>query len=276
MTVFTDVRRENMRRAFTGRIGTVVAADAVVRDVHMVEVRWKPRYGRVAVVAVITAGDVCRMFTLRRYTVMAGDARADDLGVINDIGRCECHVVVAVLADVSGVDMRGVLADRIGAVMAAHTVVGDVDVIEVCRDPSVRRVAVVAVVAACDMCRVLALGGHAVMTREACADDLGVVDGIGRRKRHHVVAILANVGRIEVRSILADGLHAVMAAEAIARDGGVVEVRRCPRGRYMAVVAIVTAGDMRRMFTRCRNAVVAGDAGPDNVSVIDGPGGFPG
>ena len=115
------------------------------------------------VVAVITTGDVCRVFPFCRHTVVAGDARADDLGVINDVGRCERYIVVAVLTDVSRVDMRGVFACGIGAVVAAYAVVGNVDVIEVRRNPPVCRVAVVAVVTTGDMRRVLALGGHAVV-----------------------------------------------------------------------------------------------------------------
>ena len=39
VTVFADVRRQYMRWAFAGRFGTVMTADAVVRDVHMGEVR---------------------------------------------------------------------------------------------------------------------------------------------------------------------------------------------------------------------------------------------
>lgn len=103
-----------------------------------------------------------------------------------------------------------------------------------------------------------------------------MIDRIGRRERHHVVAVLANRGRIDVRSVLTDSLNSVVAAEAIGRDAGVIEVRRCPRGCRMAIVAIVTAGDMRRVFARCRGAVVAGRAGANDVCVIDGPDRLPG
>ena len=39
MTVFTDVRRLNMRRALAGRLRAVMAVNAVTRDVRVIEVR---------------------------------------------------------------------------------------------------------------------------------------------------------------------------------------------------------------------------------------------
>ncbi len=40
VAVFADIGGLNVRRAFTGRLGTVVAADTIARNVHMVEIRW--------------------------------------------------------------------------------------------------------------------------------------------------------------------------------------------------------------------------------------------
>jgi len=37
MTVFTGVRRLNMRRTFTGRLRAVMAINAVTRDVRVIE-----------------------------------------------------------------------------------------------------------------------------------------------------------------------------------------------------------------------------------------------
>ena len=63
---------------------------------------------------------------------------------------------VTVLADVRGIDMRRVFASCIGAVVATDTAVGDARMVEVRRDPGVRRMAVITVVAACNVCRVFA------------------------------------------------------------------------------------------------------------------------
>jgi hypothetical protein len=66
---------------------------------------------------------------------------------------------VTVLADVRRQDVRRGLTRSLCAVVTADAVVGDVGVIEVGRDPSIGRVAVVAVIAARYMSGVLARGG---------------------------------------------------------------------------------------------------------------------
>ena len=58
---------------------------------------------------------------------------------------------VAVFANIRSKNMRRVLARRIGAVVAGHTAVDDVDVIKVGGKPGDRRVAIVTIVAARDM-----------------------------------------------------------------------------------------------------------------------------
>ena len=76
--------------------------------------------------------------------------------------------------------MGGVLARRIGAVVAADAIARDIDVIEVRRNPRNRCMTVIAVVAARDVRRVLARGGVAVVTGEAGPEDLRVVNHVGR------------------------------------------------------------------------------------------------
>ena len=88
-----------------------------------------------AVVAVVAAGNVGRVLACGGVAVMAGETGAKDLRVIDHVGRHKRHVVVAVLADIGGIDMRRMLARRIGAVMAADAVGGDVGVVKVGRDP---------------------------------------------------------------------------------------------------------------------------------------------
>ena len=71
------------------------------------------------------------------------------------------------------------LARRIGAVVTADAVVGDVGVIEIRRYPGNRRMTVVAVVAARDMCRVFASRDGPVVTGDAGAEHLCVIDRVG-------------------------------------------------------------------------------------------------
>lgn len=53
--------------------------------------------------------------------------------MINRVGRCEDDVVMAVLADIGGKDMRRVLANRVAAVVTAETVADNIDVVEISR-----------------------------------------------------------------------------------------------------------------------------------------------
>jgi hypothetical protein len=77
----------DMGRVFARGIRAVVAADAVTRDIHVIEVRGNPADGRVAVVTVVAARDVGRMFAGRRVAVMAGETGAEHLGVIHHVRR---------------------------------------------------------------------------------------------------------------------------------------------------------------------------------------------
>jgi len=154
----------------------VVTADAVGGDVGVIKVGRDPRVGRMTVVAVVAAGNVGRVLAGGRIAVMAGEAGTNDLRVIDHVGRHERHVVVAVLANIGGIDMRRVLARSLRPVVTADAVVGDVGVIKVGGDPCVGRMAVVAVVAAGNVGRGLAGGGVAVMAGEAGANDLCMVN----------------------------------------------------------------------------------------------------
>ena len=193
-----------------GGIGAVMAADAVIGDVGVIEDRRYPGVGRMAIITVVTTGDVRRVLALGRVAIVAREAGADDLCVINHVCRRKRHVVVAVLTNVGGINVSRMLAGGIGAVMAADAVSGDVGVIEVGRYPGVGRMAIITVVATGDVRRILALGRVAIVAREAGADDLRVIDHVRRRKRHNIVTVFANHGRVDVSRVLADGLYPVM------------------------------------------------------------------
>ena len=110
---------------------------------------------------------------------MAGTASPDDLAVVDSHHRCENVRGVTILAHVSRLDMRRILAGRLRAVVAAHAVASDIDVIEVRRQPANAAVAVVAGVAAGDMGRILAGSLGTVVATEAIARNIHMVK-IGR------------------------------------------------------------------------------------------------
>jgi len=274
VTVLTDVCCQDMRRVLTRCLRPIVTADAVVGDIGVVEGCRRPGDRCVAVIAVIAAGKVGRVLAFGDVAIMAGEAGANNLGVIDHVGRRKGHVVVAVLADIGRIDMRWILARCIGAVMAADAVVGEIGVIEVGRDPPVGCMAVVAVITAGDMGRVLAFGDVAIMAGEAGANNLGVIDHVGWRKGHVVMAVLADIRCVDMRRILAGRIGAVMAADAVVGDIGVIEVGRDPPAGCMAVVAVITAGDMGRVLAFGDVAIMAGEAGANNLGVIHEVGGY--
>ena len=57
--------------------------------------------------------------------------------MVYGIDRREQNIVMAVLADIGGCDMRRRLANCLGSVMTAHTVSGDIGVIEIGRNPAI-------------------------------------------------------------------------------------------------------------------------------------------
>ena len=91
-------RKENLKI-----FDAVVAAEAVARDVGMVEICRQPGCGRMTVVAIVAACEVRRVFASRDCAVMAGEAGADDLGVVYRSCRRPGIDAVTILADVGRV-----------------------------------------------------------------------------------------------------------------------------------------------------------------------------
>lgn len=126
VTILTDVARLHMRQVFAGSIQAVVAACAIARNIQMVECRRSPGDRRVAVVAGIAAGEVRRVLAGCNHAIMTGATGADDLGMVDAKHGREYVGVMAVLANVTGLNMRKVLANGVHAVMAVNAATGDV------------------------------------------------------------------------------------------------------------------------------------------------------
>ena len=83
--------------------------------------------------------------------------------VVNHVGWREDNVVVTIFANICGLDMCGVFANRIVAVVAAKAIVDYVRVIKTCWNPAGRRMAVVTSVAAANVGRMFARSGRAIV-----------------------------------------------------------------------------------------------------------------
>ena len=125
------------------------------------------------------------------------------------------------------------------------------------RNPRGGRVAFVAFVNRDEVLAIRARCRVAIVAGRTYADYLVVIDsGRGRPGRRRMAA-LANVTGIHVIDILARGFGAVVALDTVADDVHVVEIGRYPGHCCMAVIAIIAAGDMGRVFAGRDQAVMA-------------------
>jgi hypothetical protein len=73
-----------MGRILAGGFDAVVTARAVGHDVGVIESGWKPSSSRMAVITIIGAIEVCRIFARGDRAIVAGTASANDLGVVDN------------------------------------------------------------------------------------------------------------------------------------------------------------------------------------------------
>lgn len=201
-----------------------------------------------AIVTVVAAGDMRRMFARGDGAVVAGAASTNDLRVVHGVGRCPGNIVVAVLTHIGGLDVCRVLAGGFDTVVASGTVGDDIDVIEIGRQPCHRGVAVIALATRGDVSGILARRDRAIVTGITGAQYLGVVDHVCRCPQVTVVAILTNLGGLDVGRVLTGRFDAVMATGTVGHNVGVIKGRREPPRRRMAVITIVAAGEVRRIL----------------------------
>lgn len=151
-----------------------------------------------AVIAGVAARDVRRGFARRSDAVMAGSTRTDYLHVVDGVDRRKHARIVAILANVSGLNVRRAFAYGVCTVVTGAAIVGNIRVIEVGGQPADGRMAVVAVCTSGQVSRMLAFRSDTVMTGAARAQDLRVIHRECRYPHIRIVAVLANVGRQDV------------------------------------------------------------------------------
>jgi len=170
--------------------------------------------------------EVPRVHAGGRSAIVTGCARAQHLGVIDCSYRRPDICAVTIFADVGRLRVQWTLASRVRSIMTADTVVDNVCMIEIRRQPRDSRVAVIAIIAAGDMRWVFANGYHTVMTRATSPNNLSVVNRKCRNPGIRCMAIFAdNTGKNMV-DILARCIRTVVAARTITCDIYMVKVRR--------------------------------------------------
>lgn len=103
------------------------------------------------------------------------------------------------------------LADGRYAIVAANAIAADIDVIEIRRKPTDSRMAIIAVIAARYMCRVLAGRNGTIMTRAAGAQNLSMIDACGGLESDRAMAVLTNIRGLHVQRALSRGGYAIVA-----------------------------------------------------------------
>ena len=192
---------------------------------RMPVISWQPGSRAVAQATVLRRIEVSRIHAGGRIAVVAGRARAQDLGVINGNDRRPDICAVAVFADVGRLRVQWTLAGRVCSVMAADTIVDNVCVVEIRWQPGDSSVAVIAVNTTGDMRWVLANGNHTVMTRATSPNNLSVVDSKGRNPGVRRMAVFADNAGENMVGVLPRRVSAVVAARTISCDVDVVKVR---------------------------------------------------
>ena len=133
MAVLADIGRLNMCEVFARSVGAVMAAGAIARDIHVVEIGWQPGNGRMTVIAIGATGDMCRILSARYCAVMTGAAGTQHLRMVDRVYGCPDIRVMAVFANIGSLNMREVLAGSFDTVVATYTITGDSHVIEIGR-----------------------------------------------------------------------------------------------------------------------------------------------
>lgn len=238
-----------MRRILAGRIGAVVTASAIARDIDVVEIGRRPGHGRVAVVAGIAAGDMRWVLAGRDAAVVAGLAGTNDLSMIHHGCRGPQIHAMTILTDGRRENVCTVLAGCVRAIVATGAISGNACMVKIGRRPGDGRMTIVAIVTACKMSGVLSSGCDAVVTRTTTTEHLRMIYRVGRQPGDGIVAILANVGGLNVRRVLADCIGTVVAARAIADDIDVVKIGRRPARRGMTVIAVIATDNVIRVFS---------------------------
>ncbi len=136
MAVLAHIGGLNVCRVLTGGVSAVVARDTVRRYIGVIEIRREPADRRVAVVAVLPAGDVRGVLAGCNDAVMTISAGAQNLCVIDTKRRYPDVWGVAVFTDVSRGNMRRILARSFDAIVTVDAVACDIGMVEIGRQPA--------------------------------------------------------------------------------------------------------------------------------------------
>ena len=161
--------------------------------------------------AVVATGDMRCRLTFCDCAVVARATGAEHGVVVDSRHVLECRGRMAILADVCGIDVRGIFARGVHTVVAGGAVARDCAVIELGIAP---RVGVVAVVASVRTLYVR--GGFSLSNRSIVTGATGAQYRVVINPRHILecrgrVTVFADIRGVNVRGIFTRSVHAVVA-----------------------------------------------------------------
>ncbi len=116
---------------------------------------------------------------------------------------------------------------------------------------------------------VLACSKRAVMAGRTRTEYLCVINSCHGHPHCRCMTIFTDIRRRYVVLVLAGCIRAIVATDTIADDIRVIKIRRSPGNGRMAIVAVVTARDMRGVFADCNVAVVTRRTCANDLRVVN-------
>ena len=114
----------------------------------------------------------------------------------------------------------------------------------------------IALAAGGDMGRIFSFRDNAIVATVTTAADCIVVHLANRFPAYGAVTVITILGRLDVRRVLARGNISIMTGDATARDAAMIENRITPTRSGVAIITIITAFDVLRIFTFRYGAIV--------------------
>lgn len=275
MAILANIRCLYVRQVLARRLEAIVTTGAIPCDANVIKISRSPGITRMAIVTGVATGEMGGMFAGGYDAIVTGVAGTDDLRVINGEHRREYVGVVAVFTDISCLNVRLAFACCLHTVVAVDAISADIQVVEICWQPSGRRVAVVASIAAGQVIQVFAASGNSIVAGPTLSDNLHMIDKVGRRERVGVMAVLTDDSGLNVAWVFAGRICAVVAVCTATENICVTEIRRKPAGSCMAVVTVCTAWNVSRVFANGCDTVMTGTAFSQDLHMVDSKRGRP-
>ncbi len=83
------------------------------------------------------------------------------------------------------------------------------------------------------------------------------------------MAIFTHIRGLNMSRRFSRSTNAVVTTRAVAGNADVIKKRRPPAYRRVTVLAVITAGDVRRVLTDCSYAVVTGITCANDLGMVD-------